>query len=82
MRQELSLKSDKREVKAQAGQIRNEEIKEQVGSGKIQVPSKAKGDPMLLLAWKLLYPRTPRLASPRRIVPSKRGRLWDSDLEG
>ena len=40
---------------------------------------------MLVAAWKLLFPRTPRSASPTkkkigRIVFSERGRKWESDL--
>ena len=71
------------EIKAQAGEVRSGETKEQVGSGKKEVQTKAKEDPMMVSASKLLYPRTPRSASStkkenRRIVPSERRDTWRS----
>ena len=53
-------------------------------SGKEEVPLTA-NKMVLVTAWKLLYPRTSRSASPtkekvRRIVLNERRREWDSDL--
>ena len=64
--------SEMNETESGAAQLQQEEMKEQVGNWKKEVPSQAREDPMSVTAWKLLYPRTARLVFQRG---GKSGRL-------